>query len=62
MKAKDFVGLRVSLLADIQLAILFSSRFKCCSSSKIEDELEIIHVSPAKSVGVLFTEFFKSFM
>ena len=62
IKAKDFAGLRVSLLADIQLAILYSSRFKCCSGSKIENELAITHVSSAKSLGVLFTEFSKSFM
>ena len=62
IKAYDFEGLTVSLLALIHIDKLVISRFSVCSNTVAEGALAIMHVSSAKSLKVVLIELVRSLM
>ena len=62
IKAYDFEGLTVSLLALIHIDKLVISQFSVCSNTVAEGAFAIMHVSSAKSLGVVLIELVRSLM
>ena len=62
IRAYDFAALTVRLLALIHIDNTAISRFSVCSSTAEEGALAMMHVSSAKSRGVVLIELVRSLM